>query len=75
MGLLIQRVAEVSGYSPEQGLYDVAYPTGFLNFDHLNGYNLNTFNDKGELVDLVLVNPHLQFKLVQILFLNLKMQK
>lgn len=50
MGLLIQRVAEVSGYSPEQGLYDVAYPTGFLNFDHLNGYNLNTFNDKGELV-------------------------
>ncbi len=32
MGLLIQRVAEVSGYSPEQGLYDVAYPTGFLNF-------------------------------------------
>lgn len=50
MGLLIQRVAEVSGYSPEQGLYDVAYPTGFLNFDHLNGYNSNTFNDKGELV-------------------------
>ena len=25
MGLLIERVAEVTGYSPEQGLYDVAY--------------------------------------------------
>ena len=38
MGLLLDRVAEVSGYSPEQGLYDVAYSTGFLNFDHLNGF-------------------------------------
>ena len=35
MGLLLDRVAEVSGYSPEQGLYDVAYSTGFLNFDHM----------------------------------------
>lgn len=49
MGLLIERVAEVTGYSPEQGLYDVAYPTGFLNFDSLNGYKLNCYNDKGEI--------------------------
>ena len=48
MGLLLDRVAEVSGYSPEQGLYDVAYSTGFLNFDHLNGFRLNTYDDSGK---------------------------
>lgn len=51
MGFLIDRVAEETGYSPEQGVFDVAYPTGFLNFDYLNGYNLTTFDANGNRIN------------------------
>lgn len=54
MGIITERLAEISGYSPEQGIYDVAYPTGFLNFDSLNGYRINAYNDRGEIYQI----PH-----------------
>lgn len=47
MGIITDRANE-TGNSSEQAFYDVCYPTGFINFDALNGYKSIAYNDKGE---------------------------
>ena len=54
MGFLNDRIAEITGVSSEQGLYDVAYSTGFLNFDYINGYRLPTYDIGGNRMDIPL---------------------
>lgn len=48
MSFLLERISEETGVNADQGIYDVCYPTGFINFDYLNGFKVIGYDDSGK---------------------------